>query len=84
MADSKPISGILFIIFFLLLLFAIPPFGLFAYIMRDGLGPDSVESTSTEAFIRTFWTLYWGPLAIIVFFLTVGFGWRAFRYYYKK
>jgi hypothetical protein len=41
-------------------------FGVFAWIMRDGLGPDSVESGGWEAVIRLFWSFYWGPIFILL------------------
>ena len=38
--------------------------GPFAWILRDGLGPDSTDSAGVETIIRTFWTFYWGPATI--------------------
>lgn len=35
--------------------------GFFAWILRDGLGPDSTTSTGLEAVSRLFWTFWWGP-----------------------
>ncbi|MFT5731890.1 MAG: hypothetical protein ACJA2W_001207 [Planctomycetota bacterium] len=40
--------------------------GPFAWIMRDGLGPDSVESEGWNALTRCFWTFYWGPVFILL------------------
>ena len=48
-----------------LLLAALVVWGLcgpMAWILRDGLGPDSVESHGWEAARRFFWTFYWGPV----------------------
>ena len=39
-------------------------FGAFAWMMRDGLGPDSVESSGWGALVRAFWTFYWGPVFV--------------------
>ncbi len=38
--------------------------GVFAWAMRDGLGPDSVESHGWGAVSRLFWTFYWGPVLV--------------------
>ena len=38
--------------------------GVFSWILRDGLGPDSVDSSGWAAFERFFWTWSWGPIAI--------------------
>ena len=35
--------------------------GLYAWILRDGLGPDATTSTGLAAFSRLFWTFHWGP-----------------------
>ena len=37
-----------------------------AWIIRDGLGPSSVESTSYEAILRCFKTFYVGPILILL------------------
>ena len=37
-----------------------------AWIIRDGLGPSSVESTGYEAIIRCFKTFYIGPILILL------------------
>jgi len=34
----------------------------FAWILRDGLGPDSVETHGLEAVVRALTTFYWGPI----------------------
>jgi hypothetical protein len=39
-------------------------FGVFAWILRDGLGPDSVESSGWSALVRLYWGFYWGPVLI--------------------
>jgi len=36
----------------------------FAWILRDGLGPDSVESHGLEAVVRALTTFYWGPILL--------------------
>ena len=43
-------------------LFLIVLLGPLAWILRDGLGPSSTESSGLQAFERMFWTFYWGPL----------------------
>lgn len=40
--------------------------GFFAWILRDGLGPDSVESEGLEAVGRMFWTFWWGPSGLLL------------------
>ncbi|MFT7676315.1 MAG: hypothetical protein ACI8QC_000285 [Planctomycetota bacterium] len=35
-----------------------------AWILRDGLGPDSVESKGWHALEQFYWTFYWGPVAL--------------------
>jgi hypothetical protein len=37
-----------------------------AWIIRDGLGPGSVESTGYEAILRCFKTFYIGPILILL------------------
>lgn len=44
-----------------------------AWLLRDGLGPDSVTSTGFEAIWRAFMTFYWGPIAGILFLLAAAF-----------
>ena len=39
-------------------------FAPFAWIMRDGMGPDSVTSEGLEALQRAFFTFYYGPIAL--------------------
>jgi hypothetical protein len=48
-----------------LLLILIAPGVPFAWILRDGLGPDAVESAGFHAVSRTFWTFYVGPLIVL-------------------
>ena len=57
---SSAYTGILVLINSLLLLtlLGVVPF---AWILRDGLGPDSVKSNGLEALIRAFNTFYAGP-----------------------
>lgn len=59
MKDSA-YKGILVLIDSLLLLtlFGVVPF---AWILRDGLGPDSVTSSGLEAIVRAFMAFYAGP-----------------------
>ena len=38
--------------------------GPFAWILRDGLGPDSVETHGLEAVARALKTFYWGPILL--------------------
>jgi hypothetical protein len=44
------------------LLFFIGPF---AWILRDGLGPDSTTSGGWHAIVRMLWCFYWGPATIL-------------------
>jgi hypothetical protein len=41
-------------------------FGFFAWVLRDGLGPDSTESRGFEAITRMFWTFWWGPVGVVL------------------
>ncbi|MFT5290875.1 MAG: hypothetical protein ACI8QS_002107 [Planctomycetota bacterium] len=41
-------------------------FGVLAWTLRDGLGPDSVDSSGWQAIVRLFWTFYWGPILILL------------------
>jgi hypothetical protein len=38
----------------------------FAWVIRDGLGSSSVESTGYEAILRCFKTFYIGPILIVL------------------
>lgn len=46
--------------------------GPFVWILRDGLGPDAVDSTWLQAVHKMFWTFYWGPATIAATFVFVG------------
>ena len=37
-----------------------------ACMMRDGLGPDAVNSEGAQAFARFLATFYWGPIAMVL------------------
>ena len=39
--------------------------GPLVWILRDGLGPDSTDSSGWEAVGRMFWTFYWGPATLL-------------------
>jgi hypothetical protein len=47
-----------------LLVFAVTVLVPFAWILRDGMGPDSVTSSGIEAISRCFMTFYSGPILI--------------------
>ena len=47
-----------------LLMFAVIALVPFAWIMRDGLGPDSITSSGIRAISRCFMTFYSGPILI--------------------
>jgi len=47
------------------------PCGALAWILRDGLGPDAVESHGWEALVRCFWTFHWGPVLALLGLMTV-------------
>ena len=38
--------------------------GVFAWILRDGLGPEAAESANIEAVKRFFWAWYGGPVML--------------------
>ncbi|MFT5131295.1 MAG: hypothetical protein ACI8W8_004931 [Rhodothermales bacterium] len=42
----------------------------FAWLMRDGLGPDSISSSGVEAISRCFMTFYAGPIVIALILLS--------------
>jgi hypothetical protein len=48
------------------LLFAIVAVLPFAWMLRDGLGPDSVSTSGLAALSRTFMTLYVGPAILLL------------------
>lgn len=43
----------------------------FAWLLRDGLGPDSVNSTGLMAVRKMFWCFYWGPVTAVITLTTV-------------
>jgi len=47
--------------FILVWVFAVGPM---CWILRDGLGPDAVETTGWNAVERFFLTFFWGPVLI--------------------
>ena len=49
-----------------LLVFAAIALVPFAWVLRDGLGPDSVTSSGGEAISRWFMTFYCGPILIVL------------------
>ena len=65
------IDGVLFFV-----IIALVPF---AWILRDGLGPESITSTGINAIIRTFFTFYSGYILIGLILLS-----RACRLIEKK
>ena len=65
----KNITTILDTLLGLLVVFAIP----FAWIIRDGLGPDSIETAGVAAISQTFWTFYIGPLVLFTLLLRITF-----------
>lgn len=60
-----PVFGALFLS---VLLFVLP----FAWILRDGLGPDSVDSSGLEAILRCLRTLHVGTALGLLALLTLG------------
>ena len=54
-----------------LLVFIVMFVGPFAWLLRDGLGPDSIPSSGLNAFVRMFWFFYWGPCSITLASLLV-------------
>lgn len=50
----------------------------FAWILRDGLGPDSVASSGWAALVRWFWTFWVGPVLIgLLAVVVAGRWWRV-------
>ncbi len=47
------------------LLVLVSVIGPFAWILRDGLGPDATHSKGLQALTKMFWTFYWGPSSIL-------------------
>jgi TRAP-type C4-dicarboxylate transport system permease small subunit len=54
-----------------LLAFAVVVLLPFAWIMRDGMGPDSITSSGTQAISRCFMTFYAGPVVIVLIALAL-------------
>ena len=54
-----------------MLVFAVIALLPFAWLMRDGLGPDSVTSSGLHAVSRCFMTFYSGPIVIGLISLAV-------------
>lgn len=54
--------------------------GPFCWIMRDGLGPDSVESHGAHAVVRFLGTFYWGPVLLVLLALVTPSFWFARRF----
>ena len=52
--------------------------GPFAWLLRDGLGPDSTTSSGWSAIVRMFWCFYWGPITLASL---LAFGASAFCLY---
>ena len=51
-------------------------FGPICWILRDGLGPDAVDSHGWQAVARFLRTFYWGPITVLLALLTtVGLVW---------
>ncbi len=49
----------------------------FAWIMRDGLGPDAVDSSGVAALGRWFMTFWAGPIMITLIAAAMGVRWAA-------
>ncbi len=47
------------------LLVLVAVIGPFAWILRDGMGPDATNSTWLQALTKMLWTFYWGPSSIL-------------------
>ncbi len=60
------VSTILLVLAGSLLVFLVFCMGPFAWLLRDGLGPDSTASAGWDAVTRTFWCLYWGPATVFI------------------
>lgn len=48
------------------LLFWVLGIGPLCWILRDGLGPKSMESHGLAAVARFFFTFYWGPVLVVL------------------
>jgi hypothetical protein len=49
-----------------ILVFWVLAIGPFCWLLRDGLGPGSVDSHGTHAVARFFLTFYWGPTLVVL------------------
>ena len=68
----KEVFARVFQVFFVILFFLFLVLGLpFAWLMRDGLGPDSSPSTGWEAAVRTLDTFYIGPALAVLAVLSI-------------
>ena len=45
--------------------------GLYAWILRDGLGPEATTSTGIAALSRMFWVFNWGPTCVALLIIDV-------------
>jgi len=54
-----------------LLVFAIIALLPFAWLMRDGLGPDATTSSGIQAMSRCFMTFYSGPILVVLITMAV-------------
>jgi len=41
-------------------------YGSWAWLMRDGLGPNAIETSGSAAIVRTFWCMYFGPVSLVI------------------
>jgi len=49
--------------------------GPLCWILRDGLGPSSVDSMGSNAIVRFLFTFYWGPVLVALALLRLLAGW---------
>lgn len=66
MAMESKLRNVLLVAVDSFLLFAIVAVLPFAWMLRDGMGPDSVSTTGLAALSRTFMTFYVGPAILLL------------------
>lgn len=53
------------------LVFWVVGIGPLCWLLRDGLGPNSVDSHGWHAIVRFLLTFYWGPVTAVLMLLTL-------------
>lgn len=61
----RALLGVISVLFATALFCLVLFLGPLAWLLRDGLGPDSTTSSGWQAITRMFWCLYWGPATLL-------------------